>query len=228
MPEWLLALWALGGQDAAEKTIIYALNAAWGQSFMSSMIQIIAGIAIVFFLPGYTLIGVLFPRRGELDPEYDIVYRLALGMGLSIVIAIIVGFALNAISTEERGYVSAGPLWTALVSLTALFFIGGWFRGAYPWLGFVHPFLYRNPPPRTVGGTVLPGYSNERKVSKLVMEREYLLGEMKRCSDRMEVASEAKKDIYRKRIAAAKEAIEVVNDELEQLTNGGAASASGK
>ena len=195
---------------------------------MSSMIQIIAGIAIVFFLPGYTLIGALFPRRGELDPEYDVVYRLALGMGLSIVIAIIVGFALNAISTEEQGYVSAGPLWIALVSLTALFFASGWLRGAYPWLGSIHPSLYRSPPPRSVGGTVLPGYSNERKVSKLVMEREYWLGEMKRCADRMEAAGESKKDIYRRRIATAKEAVEAVNGELEQLTRGGARSASKK
>ncbi|UCE80653.1 MAG: DUF1616 domain-containing protein [Methanobacteriota archaeon] len=187
---------------------------------MSSMIQIIAGIAIVFFLPGYTLIGVLFPRRGELDPEYDVIYRIALGMGLSIVIAIIVGFALNAISTEEQGYVSAGPLWISLVSVTTFFFVGGWLRGAYPWLGAIHPVLYRNPPPRTVGGVVFPSRSNERRLSRLVMEREYWLGELKTCADRMERAGDGKKDIYRKRVESAKETIEAINIELDKLKRG--------
>ena len=195
---------------------------------MSSMIQIIAGVAIVFFLPGYTLIGLLFPRRGELDPEYDVVYRIALGMGLSIVISIIVGFALNAISTEEQGYVSAGPLWIALVSVTALFFAGGWLRGAYPWLGAIHPALYRDPPPRAVGGTVLPGHSDERRVSKLVMEREYWAGELKRCADRMEHSGDNKKEFYRKRVDSAKQTMEAINAELDKLTTGVSRGASEK
>ena len=184
---------------------------------MSSMIQIVAGIAIVFFLPGYTLIGALFPRRGELDPEYDIVYRLALGMGLSNVIAIIVGFALNAISTAEQGYVSAGPLWAVLGSVTAIFFVGGWLRGAYPWLGAIHSSLYRNPPPRTVGGFVFSGRSTDRRVARLVMEREHWTGELKRCADRMERAGDGKKEIYRKRIESAKDTIAAINAELDEL-----------
>jgi hypothetical protein len=184
---------------------------------MSSMIQILAGIAIVFFLPGYTFVSFLFPRRGELDPEYDVVYRIALGMGLSIVIAIIVGFALNAISTEETGYVTAGPLWLSLVSITALLFVGGWLRGAYPWMGVLHPALYRNPPPRTVGGMRLPSISNEHRATRLVLERERWLAEMERCTKRMDGASDNRKDYYRKRVSEAKGSIENINAELETL-----------
>lgn len=185
------------------------------------MIQILAGIAIVFFLPGYTLIAAMFPRKGELDPEYDVIYRIALGMGLSIVIAIIVGFALNAISTEDQGYVSAGPLWISLVSVTAAFFIAGWFRGAYPWLGAVHAALYRDPPPRTVGGIVMPGRSNERQISKLALEREYWQKELGRCAERTECASETRKAYYSKRVEVAKTTIDAVNDELDRLTKEG-------
>jgi hypothetical protein len=184
---------------------------------MSSMIQILAGIVIIFFLPGCTLVYILFPRRGELDPEYDIVYRLALGMGLSIVIAIMVGFALNAISSEEHGYVSAGPLWLSLVSMTAVLVVGGWVRGAYPWMGLLHPSLYRNPPPRTVGGIRLPGHSNEHRASRLVLERERWLAEMARCADRIEGASDNRKDYYRRRIAESKESVDKINSELETL-----------
>lgn len=184
---------------------------------MSSMIQILAGIAIVFFLPGYTFVSLLFPRRGELDPEYDIVYRIALGMGLSIVIAIIVGFALNAISTEETGYVTAGPLWLSLVSVTVLFFVGGWYRGAYPWMGMVHPSLYRNPPPRMVGGMRMPGLSNEHRATRLVLERERWMVEIDRCTKRMDGAADNRKDYYRRRVSEARESIDRINAELETL-----------
>ena len=184
---------------------------------MSSIIQILAGTAIIFFVPGYTFISLLFPRKGELDPEYDIVYRIALGMGLSIVIAIIVGFALDAVSTEEQGYVTSVWLWRSLGSVTVVFFVGGWLRGAYPWMGFLHPSLYRNPPPRTVGGMRLPGHSNEHKASRLALERERWLAEMERCSNRIESASDSRKDYYRKRTAEAKEFVGKINSELDAL-----------
>ncbi len=180
------------------------------------MIQILAGIAIIFFLPGYMLVAALFPRRGELDPEYDVIYRIALGMGLSIVVAIIVGFALNSISTEDNGYVSAGPLWVSLVSVTLVFFVAGWFRGAFPWMGIIHPSLYRDPPPRRVGGIVMPPRSNERLVSKLVLEREFWQKELGRCAERAEHVSETRRAYYSKRVDAARTAIDAINDELDQ------------
>lgn len=195
---------------------------------MTSMIQILAGIAIVFFLPGYTLVGLLFPRRGELDPEYDIVYRVALGMGLSIVIAIMVGFMLNAISTEEQGYVYAGPLWISLVSVTAAFFAGGWWRGAYPWLGMLHPSLYRAPPPRVAGSVVLPVHSDERRVNRLVLERERWMAELKRCADRMEGCPPARKEYYEQRVRCAKDSIDGINVELEVLRREGPGNAKKK
>ena len=184
---------------------------------MIDALQILAGIAIVFFLPGYTFVSLLFPRRGELDPEYDVVYRIALGMGLSIVIAIIIGFSLDAVSSEEHGYVTAGWLWLLFLSVTALFFLGGWLRGAYPWMGFLHPSLYRNPPPRGIGGMRVPGHTNEHRASRLVMERERWLAEVKRCSTRFESASEGRKDYYRRRIDEAKGYMEKINSELEAL-----------
>ena len=195
---------------------------------MTSTIQILAGIAIVFFLPGYTLVGLLFPRRGELDPEYDIVYRIALGMGLSIVIAIIVGFMLNAISTEEQGYVSAGPLWASLVSVTAVFFAGGWWRGAYPWLGMVHPSLYRPPPPRIAGSVILPAHSDERRVTRLVLERDRWMTELKRCADRMEDCPPGRKEYYEQRMRCARESVDGINAELDVLRKEGARNAKKK
>jgi len=182
-----------------------------------SLIQVLAGLAIVFFLPGYTLVCLLFPRKGELGPEYDVVYRVALGIGLSIVIAIFVGFALNAMSTEEQGYVSAGPLWASLLSITGLFFLGGWFLGAYPWMGLIHSKLYRDPPPRKVAGMKLVPVAKGREAERLLVERDQLLRDMDKFAARSSTSNPDKQLYYRRRIEQARERVEQVNDLLSRL-----------
>jgi hypothetical protein len=184
---------------------------------MSNMIQILAGIAVVFLLPGYTLVNMLFPRKGELDPEYDIVYRITLGMGMSVVIAIIVGFALNAISTEEHAYVSAGPLWIALLAIVAAFFAVGWYRGAYPSMGLLHPILYRSPARR---GDLLGkplGFAKHRQAERLVLERERLLEDMKKYMDRSATSNPQRKLYYRRRIDQVRDRLDKVNEELAKI-----------
>lgn len=184
------------------------------------LIQVLAGLAIVFFLPGYTLVCLLFPRKGELDPEYDVVYRVALGMGLSIVISIFVGFALNAISTEEQGYVSAGPLWASLLTLTGLFFAAGWYMGAYPWMGLLHTKLYRDPPPRKVAGMKLMPTAKGREAERLLIERDQLLRDIDKHAARSSTSNPTKALYYRRRIEQARARVDQVNAELERLEEG--------
>ena len=56
-----------------------------------SPIRIILGLPLVLFLPGYSLIAVLFPRKDDLDA----IERIALSFGLSIAITPLLGLALN-------------------------------------------------------------------------------------------------------------------------------------
>ncbi len=99
-----------------------------------NVLQVIAAVLMLFFLPGYTLINMLFPKRGELDLEYDQLYRIGLGMGMSIVIAILVGYILGYTALFYASYI-----WIALINLTLIFFVIGFYRGAYPtirkWMG---------------------------------------------------------------------------------------------
>lgn len=187
---------------------------------MSNLLQVIAGIAFVFFLPGYTMVNMMFPRKGELDPEYDQVYRAALGMGLSIVISILVGFGLNAASTEGHGLVTSGPLWAALLSLTALFVFIGWFRGAYPGAGSLHPSLYRAPSipgmPRSKGIDFL----KRRRTGRLILDREALMADLKRFSEGSSTSDPKRKQYYRKRMEYTKQAIDRINEELHELGGG--------
>ena len=56
-----------------------------------SPIRIILGLPLVLFLPGYSLIAALFPRKDDLDG----IERIALSFGLSIAITPLLGLALN-------------------------------------------------------------------------------------------------------------------------------------
>lgn len=54
-------------------------------------VRIPLGLAMVLFLPGYTLIAALFPRRTDLDG----IERIALSFGLSIAVVPLIGLGLN-------------------------------------------------------------------------------------------------------------------------------------
>lgn len=187
---------------------------------MSNPLQVLLGVAIVFFLPGYTLVNMLFPRKGELDPEYDLIYRITLGMGMSVVISILVGFGLNAISTAEHGYVTAGPLWLVLLSITGAFILVGWIRGAYPSAGLITPRLYRAPSSIQGSSKGGLGFDQKRRLDKLILEREQLLNDIKVFTDRSSTSNVQRKLYYRKRMDQARERIDKVNEEIRKLGTG--------
>ncbi|MCU0852239.1 MAG: DUF1616 domain-containing protein [Thermoplasmata archaeon] len=183
---------------------------------MSNPIQIILGLAVVFFLPGYTLVNLLFPRKGELDPDLDVVYRITLGMGSSVVLSMLVGFVLNAFSDEDTGLVSPGPLWASLLSITGLFFLGGWYRGAYPELGLAHPSLYRPPGTKGFGRSGAAEFARSRRLERLVRERERLLVDLKTYSERADTPNPKRKAYYSKRTESVREQLAAVNEELKK------------
>jgi len=188
---------------------------------MLNVLQVLAGLAIIFLLPGYTMVNMLFPRRGELDPEYDIIYRLTLGMGLSVVISILVGFMLNAVSNEETQYVRSGPLWIALSGLTGLFALVGWLRGAYPRAGYIHPSLFRPTADGRSGKSAKKEFARKRSLEQLISEREQLVSDLKKLAERSSDSNPQRQLYYRKRMDNARERIEMINEEIKRLEPGG-------
>jgi uncharacterized membrane protein len=112
---------------------------------MIRIIQILLGLLLIFFLPGFFAVNALFPRKNELDDEYDMLYRITLGIGLSIVITILDGFALG--NPSVRAFKST-PIWISLGIISVLLFFIGWIRGAYCSLAKIG--FARNPPSFTV------------------------------------------------------------------------------
>jgi len=62
--------------------VIFLFSVPW--------LRIILGFLFVVFIPGYSLLAVIFPRRNEIS----LTTRLALSIGLSIVLSILVGLIL--------------------------------------------------------------------------------------------------------------------------------------
>ena len=96
---------------------------------------------MVPYLPGWTMINMMYPRKGELDEDFDNLYRVTLGMAMSIAVVILVGFVLGnpglgkapeweGLSDGTKGYFQTFFIATALLSVTAIFFVAGWWRGA--------------------------------------------------------------------------------------------------
>jgi len=101
------------------------------------VIRVIAAILLIFFIPGFFLVQALFPRRNELDEEYDLLYRIVLGIVLSIVITTLDGFILGSLGINPatgKGYWDTPYIFGSLICISLFLFFIGWYRGAYPLL----------------------------------------------------------------------------------------------
>ncbi|HYS71361.1 MAG TPA: DUF1616 domain-containing protein [Thermoplasmata archaeon] len=175
---------------------------------------------LVLFLPGYTLVNVLFPRKGELDREYDVLYRITLGIVMSIVVLVLLGFLLNAASPPTgMGYFTAGNLWFSLSALTLAFFVVGWWRGAYPILGRIHPALGR-PMPREAA-SILGDLDVDRrtlvKFQELAGERERLRREVRDADRRITLHTGSMRTHYEEKRKEAQEQLRAVDAAIAKL-----------
>ena len=186
------------------------------------VVQLILALVLLFFLPGWTLINAVFPRKGELDREYDALYRITLGIVMSIVVVILYGFGLNSLGVNAAtnlGYFNAGNLWAGLTVLTALFFVAGWWRGAYPVLGRLHPKLARMPAPEKHSMAAELEHDRETlsKLRELAAEREKLRRRIKDYDRRIQLHSGDAKGHYTRQRSDAKERLRAVDAELKSL-----------
>ncbi len=189
---------------------------------MLEYIQLALALVLLFFLPGWTLVNVLFPRKGELDREYDQLYRLTLGVVMSIVVTILLGFGLNSLPTNpltDIGGVTATNLWIGLTGLTLLFFAMGWWRGAYPFLGRLSPKFLRTAPPERHSMTADLEHDRTTlaKLRELATEQEKLRRRIKDYERRIGLHSGDAKEHYTRERNEAKARLKAVDAELKAL-----------
>ncbi|HLF05733.1 MAG TPA: DUF1616 domain-containing protein [Thermoplasmata archaeon] len=189
------------------------------ESAMANELQAAAGLLLIFFLPGFTLIRVLFPRKEELNPEYGLLYQIALGMVMSLVIVVLLGFFLTSMTKPTGGGYFDGPtLWSSLGGLTVILFVVGWWRGAYPFLGKIHPSLLR------VATPVDDSLPKDRKVAaeyrKLASERQTLLREARLHEKKATTTSGDSRDHHLEEKRSRLEEIAEIDSRLDRLREG--------
>ncbi len=89
-------------------------------SLKETPMRIVLGFSLVVFLPGYSLIAMLFPRRDDLG----LVERFTLSLGLSIAISSLLGFGLNYTPFGIR----LVPILIVLSIFTISLSVVAWFR----------------------------------------------------------------------------------------------------
>lgn len=186
------------------------------------LLRVVAALILVFVLPGLLLVNVLYPRRGELDREYDALYRLTLGIVLSIAVTVLWGFFLNALGVQPgtvTGYVQAPEIAEGLVGLSVLFFVLGWWRGAYPWMARLHPSLARVPKagPESLLTDEEKDHRVRMKLEELAESRERLRRTIKDYERRMQLQSSDARSHYEERRDAARAELKRVETELRKL-----------
>lgn len=88
--------------------------------FFSDFLRIILGLPFALFLPGYLLMAVLFPKKDELEG----LARIALSIGLSIIIVPLIGLVLNFFSWG----VKLLPMMLSLIFFDILLIFLSWYR----------------------------------------------------------------------------------------------------
>ena len=186
------------------------------------MLQTLLAILALFLVPGLLLVYALYPRKGELDREYDLLYRVGLGVVLSVSVVVLLGFGLNSLGTDPatgRGYVTAEVLWPGIALLSLAFFFLGWFRGAHPWMARIHPALARPLPrdPRSLIDPLEIDRVSAEKFRTLAAKRDELRSEVRRVNRRLDSAVGQLREHYRTRRTALQEQLKDVDLQLRQL-----------
>ena len=147
---------------------------------MINPVQVLYGLLITSFIPGFCLTQALFPRKKALDEEYDFLYRITLSIGLSWVLVIALGFfmAHPSVRLFKEPYIS---LMLTLISL--ILFGIGWYKGAYPFLGVIYPPLARSPPGIR---TPLDEFADSKQVTSSLIELKGLSLERRKLSEKVQ------------------------------------------
>jgi hypothetical protein len=189
---------------------------------MLDTLRIIGALLLLFFIPGFLMVQAMFPRKGELDVDFDWLYRFTLGIGLSIVLTILVCFGLNALGVNPEtgmGYVTTVPITLALVVISLAFFGVGWFRGAFPIMGRLHPSLIRFPPrdPKLEDIPYLADKEKRYKHQWLEERRFSLIREIDNAERLIEVHANRQRDYYIKRKEERLAELREVEDQIKEI-----------
>ena len=183
---------------------------------MLDLIQIALGLLLVFFLPGFTLMRLIFPRAEELDTEMGILFQVVMGSVMSIVFVVLIGFVLG--SPVLKGFTDLN-LWLTLGGLTLFFFFLGWYRGAYQILGKLHPRLERPLPQTDIVEYNLGPLESDTllEFQKLAKERHQLRNDIKTYDRKSRVQTKSMMEYYKNKSLKAQKRLHEIDERIKEL-----------
>lgn len=190
---------------------------------MLDVLRLLLGVFLLYFLPGYTIVQFMFPRKGEFDKDWDIVYRIVFSIGVSIVVVILVGWVLGALPPDPstgKGYFQGSAtgfpyIELAILGVSGVFFVAGWYRGAYPFLGRIHPKLARGTAPKKQGPITREDLLD--LLAGLAAEKEKAEKKLKMYEEKERVSTGEQRKYYREKIRECKSRIEELNAKIEEV-----------
>ena len=183
---------------------------------MLEWIRIAIGLLLIFFFPGFTLMRLLFPRPEELDTEMGLLFQAVLGAVMSVVISVLVGFVLGSPILE--GFTSVN-IWLSLGGMSILFFVLGWYRGAYQFLGKLYPKLERPLPETDIVEYNLGPLESDTllEFQKLTKERFKLRKDIKTYDRKSRVQTRSMMEYYKKKSIKAQNRLNEIDKRIKEL-----------
>jgi len=185
------------------------INLRWVTIRQPKMIDILVGLLsliLIFFLPGFLLALVIFPKKGTLNAEYDILFKGVLGIVLSLMISILIGMVIYGIDQlSAPPEVQSMRLWLILGLLSVGLAAVAWARGGLKIPAFSNV------------STESPSEGNEQELKRLTTEKRTLQKTIGRLEGEKYKKNEKLMQEATVRITVLKRDVEKINSRIEEL-----------
>jgi len=174
---------------------------------MTDVFSGLLSIALIFFLPGFFLVLAIFPKRGSLSTDFDLLCKIALGIMLSLLISTLTGMIIYGIDelSSAPASVQSQRLWSILGSTSISFAAISWFRGGIK-------ALVKGEAPsaeKKEGG--------EEELIRLTSEKRALLEKIKRLESESYQRNQSLREEAKIRKSAIRNDVDKINARIEEL-----------
>jgi hypothetical protein len=173
---------------------------------MTDILVGLLALILIFFLPGFLLTLIIFPKKGALNAEYDILFKGVLGIVLSLMISILIGIVIYGIAQiSAPPEVQSMRLWLILGLLSVGLALVAWTRGGLKIL------LFSNVSAESTNE------ESEQELKRLMTEKRTLQTTIGRLEGEKYKKNEELKQEGTVRITALKKDVEKINARIDEL-----------
>ena len=174
---------------------------------MLEIIIDILALIVLFFLPGFFLVLIIFPNRGQLSKDFDLIFKICLSIALSAAISIIAGLLASFFG------IFSGPLDTKSIRLWIVMILVTFWLGVFSWkFGGLKAFFAFEKEPSDIAIE-----SKEDELRQLVLEKKRLQEKLAILMSKHYQTDKTLKEEASVRIPGLKKQIEEINIRIDEL-----------